>query len=138
MPEQAQDGILLSMQRAINEAQECMEEYRLRRMKAYFSPEGKPLTERFVLFGGKTFEVPRYSLVPQACLAIDEVRLRYAYPAGAAEAKAFREAGTAESRGKKPSPVRTFFSTLWGKLRPGKREKQELIEVTVVFKGSGK
>jgi hypothetical protein len=138
MPGQAQEGILLSMQRAINEARGCMEEYQLERMKGYFSPEGKPLTERVGLSGGKILEVPRCSLVPQTCLAIDEVRLRYAYPAGAAEARFFREAGAAESQGKKPSPVRAFFSRLWGKLRPGKRKKQELIEVTVVFKGSGK
>lgn len=126
------------MQRAINEALECVEEYRLERMKAYFSPEGNPLTERVVLSGGKVLEVPRYSLVPQTCLAIDEVRLRYAYPAGAAEAKFLREAGGAEAREKKPSPVREFFSMLREKLRLGKHKKREMIEVTVVFKGSGR
>jgi hypothetical protein len=72
MAEQAPDGILSAMQRTINEAQERMGEYQLDRMKAYFTPEGEPLTERFVLAGGKTLEVPRYSLVPQTCLAIDK------------------------------------------------------------------
>jgi hypothetical protein len=115
-----------------------MEEYHLERMKAYFTPEGKPLTERFGLSGGKMLEVPRYSLVPQTCLAIDEVRVRYAYPVDAAEARRLREAGAAEPDGKKPSPVRVFFSTLWGKLRPGKRGPREMMEVTVVFKAGGK
>jgi hypothetical protein len=132
MAEQAPEGILVSMQKAINEAQKCMEEYQLERMKAYFTPEGKPLTERFSLSRGKTLEVPRYSLAPQISLAIEEVRLRYTYPVGAAEAKAFRDAASA---GKKPSPVRAFFSALWGKLRPGRQ--RDLIEVTVVYKGSG-
>jgi hypothetical protein len=136
MPEQAAEGILVSMQRAINEAQESMEEYQLGRMKAFFTPEGEPLTERFNLFGGKTLEVPRYALVPQSYLVIDEVRLSYTYPAGPDEAKAFRKkAGTA---GKKLSPIRVFFSALWGKLRPGRRGQREMIEVTAFFKRTGK
>jgi hypothetical protein len=134
MPEQAAEGILLSMQRAINEARESMEEYHLGRMKAYFTPEGEPLIERFGLSGGRTLEVPRYTLVPQICLAIDEVQLSYTYPAGPGEVKAFREAGGAA--GKKPSPVRAFFSALWGKLWPGSRGPREMIEVTAVFKGT--
>jgi hypothetical protein len=112
-----------------------MEEYQLRRIKEYFTPEGEPVTERFVLSGGKILEVPRYSLVPQSCLAIEEVRLCYMYPAGPAEAKAFRAAGEA---GKKLSPVQAFFSALWTKLRPGKRGPREMVEITVVFKGNGK
>jgi hypothetical protein len=132
MAEQTPDGILLFMQRAVNEAQELLEEHQLERMKAYFTPEGKPLAERFVLSGGKTLEIPRYSLVPQSCLVIDEARLRYTYPASASEVKAFREAGGAA--GKKPSALRAFFSGLWGRL--GKRPR-ELIEVTAVFRRSG-
>jgi hypothetical protein len=138
MSRQAPEGILLSMQKAINEAQECMEEYQLRRMRTYFSPEGEPLTERFSLSGGKILEVPRYSLVPQARLAIDEVRLRYTYPAGPAEVKAFQVTGEAGAAGKKLPPLRAFFSTLWTKLRPGRRGPREMVEITAVFKGSGK
>jgi hypothetical protein len=138
MPGQAPEGILVSMQRAINEAQEYMEEYRLERMKAYFTPEGEPLTERFGLSGGKVLEVPRYSLVPQTCLAIDEVRLRYTYPAGPAEAKAFRAGGEAEAAEKKLPPLRVFFAALRAKLRLGRRGPREMVEITAVFKESGK
>jgi hypothetical protein len=131
VPGQVPEGIQLAMQRAINDAQKCMEEYQLDRMKAYFTPDGKPLTERFVLSGEKTLEVPRYSLVPQSCVVIDEARLRYVYPISTAEAKAFRAAGT---DGKKPTALQAFFSALWEKLRPGKRGPQEFIEVTAVFR----
>jgi hypothetical protein len=133
MSEQAPEGMLLFMQRTVNEAQELLEKRQLERMKAYFTPEGEPLVERFTLSGGKTLEVPRYSLVPQSCLVIDELRLRYTYPIGAVEAKSFREADDTEAVKKNPSALRAFFSALWRKLKRGPRD---LIEVTAIFKRS--
>jgi hypothetical protein len=134
MPGQVPEGIQLAMQRAINNAQKCMEEYQLDRVKAYFTPDGKPLTERFVFSGEETLEVPRYSLVPQICLVIDEARLRYVYPISTDEAKAFRAAGEVGTDEKKPTALQAFFSAVWGKLRARKREPQEFIEVTAVFR----
>ena len=51
--EMALDGVILYMQRLINEAQEKLREYERERLRAYFSATGEPLVERFKLTGGE-------------------------------------------------------------------------------------
>jgi hypothetical protein len=119
----ALDGVILSMQRLINEAQEKLREYEKERLHSYFSAEGEPLTEQFKMTGGRILEVPRYSLAPQSCLAIDEVELCFDVAASAKEAAKFREAAGV----KEP-----WFKALWERLRGAR--KQEMITVKVLFK----
>ncbi|GHT84920.1 hypothetical protein FACS1894137_08560 [Spirochaetia bacterium] len=122
--EQTLDSIVLKVQGLINEAQERMREYQIERLRSYFTAEGKPLTEKFSLSGGRALDVPRYSLAPQSCLAIDEVELRFAVPAGPGEAERFREAAGV----KKPSRFKMLFERL------RRKKRRDIIEVKVLFK----
>jgi hypothetical protein len=129
LAEQALEGVILSVQGIINEAQDRMREHQLVQLKNYFTPQGEPVVERFNLGGGRTLEVPRYSFVPRNYLAIDEVEMRCMVPASAVAAKAFREAAAVSVTGKRPG----FFRRLFARL--GSRKRREMVEVKVVFKG---
>lgn len=127
MAEEGLDSLVLKIQGLLNEAQEDLREFQLAGLKKRFDREGRPLMERFSLSGGRVLEIPRYSLVPQSYLGIDEVEVRFAIPAAPDEVKGFQEAaGVVE---KKPGFFRKFFARL-GK----KRTAREMIEVKVMFR----
>ena len=127
MSEQALDSLALRIQGLVNEAQENLRESQLAGIKKCFSGEGIPFMERFSLSRGRVLEIPRYSLVPQSYLGIDEVEVCFAIPAAPDEVKGFQEAaGIVE---KKPG----FFEKLFARLGRKKAIK-EVIEVKLMFR----
>lgn len=81
-PAYAFADILRGLQNAVSGAQDMLQEYQLHNLSAFWSADGKPVSQKVEL-GDKTVDVPLLTLVPHSQLAMEDVVVRFKTRIGA-------------------------------------------------------
>jgi len=85
--DQTLSDIMRGMQRAVNTAQEALQDYQFRLMKKYFREDGSPYTVWITLSDGRRVEVPQITLLPWSLIAIEELEMGFSVEVSHSELK---------------------------------------------------